>query len=85
MHLKTLKLTLKSVLPVEEAATKLRGFCAMQFNEYALLHQHVDVDKLLYKSSFTSGLSRVEEANPLKQELKLCEIPQKNFEAKNRK
>jgi len=49
----------------------------MHFNEYALLHQHVDIDKLLYKSSFTSGLSMVEEANPLKQELKLFEIPKK--------
>jgi len=49
MHLKTLKLTLKSDRPVEEAAAKLRGFFATRFNEYALLHQHIDVDKLLYK------------------------------------
>jgi hypothetical protein len=49
MHLKTLKLTLKSDRPVEEAATKLRGFFATRFNEYALLHQHINVDKLLYK------------------------------------
>jgi hypothetical protein len=49
MHLKTLRLTLKSDRPVEEAATKLRGFFATRFNEYALLHQHIDVDKLLYK------------------------------------
>jgi hypothetical protein len=49
MNLKTLKLTLKSDRPVEEAATKLRGFFATRFNEYALLHQHIDVDKLLYK------------------------------------
>ncbi len=49
MHLKTLKLTLKSDRPVEEAAAKLRGFFATRFNEYALLHQHIDVDKLLYR------------------------------------
>jgi hypothetical protein len=49
MHLKTLTLTLKSDRPVEEAAAKLRGFFATRFNEYALLHQHIDVDKLLYR------------------------------------
>ena len=49
MNLKTLRLTLKSDRPVEENAAKLRGFFATRFNEYALLHQHIDVDKLLYK------------------------------------
>ncbi len=49
MHLKTLRLTLKSNRPVEEAAAKLRGFFATRFNEYALLHQHRNVDKLLYR------------------------------------
>ena len=49
MNLKTLTLTLKSDRPVEEAAAKLRGFFATRFTEYALLHQHIDVDKLLYK------------------------------------
>jgi len=49
LNLKTLRLTLKSDRPVEEAAAKLRGFFASRFNEYALLHQHIDVDKLLYK------------------------------------
>ena len=49
MHLKTLTLTLKSDIPVEEVAAKLRGFFATHFTEYALLHQHIDVDKLLYK------------------------------------
>jgi len=49
MQLKTLRLTLKSTRPVEEAAAKLRGFFATRFNEYALLHQHIDVDKLLYR------------------------------------
>ncbi|MDI6884883.1 MAG: hypothetical protein QMD22_00755 [archaeon] len=44
MHLKTLKLTLKSDRPVEEDAAKLRGFFATRFTEYALLHQHIDVD-----------------------------------------
>ncbi|MDI6811654.1 MAG: CRISPR-associated endonuclease Cas6 [archaeon] len=48
MHLKTLKLTLKSDRPVEEDAAKLRGFFATRFTEYALLHQHIGVDKLLY-------------------------------------
>jgi hypothetical protein len=49
MHLKTLRLTLKSDRPLEASASKLRGFFATHFTEYALLHQHVDVDKLLYK------------------------------------
>ncbi|MEA2051233.1 MAG: CRISPR-associated endonuclease Cas6 [Euryarchaeota archaeon] len=49
MHLKTLRLTLKSDRPVEASAAKLRGFFATRFNEYALLHQHIDVDKLLYR------------------------------------
>jgi hypothetical protein len=49
MNLKTLRLTLKSDRPVDASATKLRGFFATKFNEYALLHQHIDVDKLLYR------------------------------------
>ncbi len=49
MNLKTLTLTLRSDRPVEASASKLRGFFATRFNEYALLHQHIDVDKLLYK------------------------------------
>jgi len=49
MNLKTLTLTLKSDRPVEEAAAKLRGFFTTRFNEYALLHQHIDMDKLLYR------------------------------------
>jgi hypothetical protein len=49
MNLKTLKLTLRSDRPVEEVAAKLRGFFATHFTEYALLHQHVDVDKLIYR------------------------------------
>jgi hypothetical protein len=49
MHLKTIRLTLKSARPVEEAAAKLRGFFATYFSQYALLHQHIDVDKLLYR------------------------------------
>ena len=49
MNLKTLTLTLKSNKPVEEAAAKLSGFFATRFTGYALLHQHIDVDKLLYK------------------------------------
>ena len=48
MPLKHLLLTLKSTRPVEEDAAKLRGFFATRFTEYALLHHHVDVDKLLY-------------------------------------
>jgi hypothetical protein len=48
MPLKLLILTLKSTRPVAEDAAKLRGFFATRFTEYALLHHHVDVDKLLY-------------------------------------
>ena len=48
MPLKTLSLTLKSDRPLEEDATKLRGFFATRFTEYTLLHHHIEVDKLLY-------------------------------------
>jgi hypothetical protein len=48
MNLKILRLTLHSDAPMRGDATKLRGFFATSFNEYALLHQHV-TDKLIYK------------------------------------
>lgn len=48
MKLKTLTLTLESDKPIKEGASKLRGFFATKFAEYALLHQH-DVDKLIYR------------------------------------
>jgi hypothetical protein len=48
MKLKTITLTLKSDRPLDKDATKLRGFFATHFNEYALLHQHV-ADKLIYR------------------------------------
>lgn len=48
MNLKLLRLTLHSDAPMHADATKLRGFFAASFNEYALLHQHV-ADKLIYK------------------------------------
>lgn len=48
MLLKILRLTLRSDAPMRGDATKLRGFFATSFNEYALLHQHV-TDRLIYK------------------------------------
>lgn len=48
MLLKILRLTLHSDAPMHGDATKLRGFFATSFNEYALLHQHT-TDKLIYK------------------------------------
>ena len=48
MLLKILRLTLHSDTPMRGDATKLRGFFATSFNEYALLHQHV-TDRLIYK------------------------------------
>jgi len=48
MNLKILRLTLHSSAPMIGDATKLRGFFATHFNEYALLHQHV-ADKLIYR------------------------------------
>jgi len=48
MNLKILRLTLHSDAPMRGDATKLRGFFATSFNEYALLHQHV-TDRLIYK------------------------------------
>jgi hypothetical protein len=48
MKLKLLRLTLRSDAPMHGDASKLRGFFAASFNEYALLHQHM-ADKLIYK------------------------------------
>jgi hypothetical protein len=48
MNLKILRLTLQSDGPMRGDATKLRGFFATSFNEYALLHQHM-ADKLIYR------------------------------------
>ncbi|MEA1998625.1 MAG: hypothetical protein U9N61_04785 [Euryarchaeota archaeon] len=48
-HLKTLLLTLKSDPLEKEDAAKLRSFFATKFREHALLHQHMDVDKLIYR------------------------------------
>lgn len=48
MKLKIPRLTLQSDTLVEGDASKLRGFFATSFNEYSLLHQHVDVDKFIY-------------------------------------
>jgi hypothetical protein len=48
MKLKLLRLTLQSDSPMHADASKLRGFFAASFNEYALLHQHI-ADKLIYK------------------------------------
>lgn len=46
--LKILRLTLHSDAPMRGDASKLRGFFATSFNDYALLHQHV-IDRLIYK------------------------------------
>ena len=46
--LKILRLTLHSDAPMRGDASKLRGFFASSFNDYALLHQHV-TDRLIYK------------------------------------
>lgn len=48
MNLKILRLILQSATLMHGDATKLRGFFATSFNEYALLHQHT-ADKLIYK------------------------------------
>jgi hypothetical protein len=48
MNLKILRLTLQSDAPIPGSASKLRGFFATSFNEYALLHQH-SADKFIYK------------------------------------
>jgi hypothetical protein len=47
MMLKTLILTLESSRQIAEDASKLRGFFATRFSEYALLHQH-NADRLIY-------------------------------------
>jgi len=48
MKIKTLILTFSPGHRIVEDASKLRGFFATKFNEYALLHQHI-ADKLVYK------------------------------------
>ena len=48
MILNLLRLTLHSDAPMRGDATKLRGFFATRFNEYALLHQHL-TDRLIYR------------------------------------
>ncbi|MBN1762657.1 MAG: hypothetical protein JW878_06250 [Methanomicrobia archaeon] len=40
----TIRLALKSDRPVRANAAKIQGFFATRFTEYALLHQHVDVN-----------------------------------------
>ena len=49
MYIKILTLTLASDRPITGDAAKLRGFFATKFNEYILLHHHINVDKFLYK------------------------------------
>ena len=49
MKIDMLSLTLSSTRPITESAFKLRGFFATKFTEYELLHQHVNVDKLIYR------------------------------------
>jgi len=47
MRLRILILTLESDRQIRENASKLRGFFATKFSDYALLHQH-NVDRLVY-------------------------------------
>ena len=48
MKLRIIYITLRSEYPISEDATKLRGYFATKFNEYVLLHQHVEGNKYLY-------------------------------------
>lgn len=47
MNLKTFTLTLASTRPIKGTSAELRGFFAVKFNEYSLLHQH-NADKFIY-------------------------------------
>jgi hypothetical protein len=49
MKMDVLSLSLSSIYPITESASRLRGFFATKFTEYELLHQHVNVDKLIYR------------------------------------
>ena len=62
MLLKILRLTLHSDAPMRGDASKLRGFFATSFNEYALLHQHV-TDRLIYRYPLIQY--KMLEGNPL--------------------
>jgi hypothetical protein len=46
--IKTLYLILKTSKPVEEEASKLRGYLANRFKEYPILHQHIKEAGYLY-------------------------------------
>ncbi len=62
MNLKILRLTLHSDAPMRGDASKLRGFFATSFNEYALLHQHI-TDRLIY--SYPLIQYKMLDGNPL--------------------
>jgi len=48
MNLKTLFLILKTSKPLEEDASKLRGYIANRFKEFPILHQHIEEVGYLY-------------------------------------
>jgi len=48
MDIKTLVLTLKTDKPIEESASKLRGYIGEKFPEYPILHHHVQEVGYLY-------------------------------------
>ncbi|MDI6886718.1 MAG: hypothetical protein QMD22_10360, partial [archaeon] len=48
MNLKTLFLTFKTSKPIEEDASKLRGYIANEFSEYPILHHHIEEVGYIY-------------------------------------
>lgn len=49
MQVRLFYLTLRSPTALPQRPDQLRGYLATQFNEYSLLHQHVDGDRFRYR------------------------------------
>jgi len=52
MKYNIVKLTLKTDVPIDTTASKLRGFIGNQYNEYVLLHNHIHKDKFMFSYPF---------------------------------
>lgn len=52
MKYNVVKLTLKTDSPIDETASKLRGFIGNEYSEFTLLHNHVRDDKFMFSYPF---------------------------------
>ncbi|MEN6519387.1 MAG: CRISPR-associated endonuclease Cas6, partial [Methanospirillum sp.] len=49
MQVRLFYLTLRSDAPIPHRPERVRGYLATQFNEYSLLHQHIEGDRFRYR------------------------------------